>query len=74
MGHQADGRDYGAAMDILTHLGVQRIELLTNNPEKVEALEKAGFEVQRKAVQVPRTKDNAAYLKAKKEITGHLLG
>ena len=73
MGHQADGRDYGAAIEILAHLGVRRIELLTNNPEKLEALEKAGYEVRRKAVQVPRTKDNAAYLKAKEEITGHLL-
>lgn len=74
MGHQADGRDYDAAVLILQHLGVQSVELLTNNPEKVEALKNAGFEVQRKSVQVPRTKDNAAYLKAKEEITGHLLG
>ncbi len=72
-GHQADGRDYEAAIHILKHLGVQDIELLTNNPEKVTALEQAGLTVRRLAVQVPQTVDNAAYLKAKAEITGHLL-
>ena len=72
-GHQADGRDYGVAVSILQQLGVRCVELLTNNPEKVDALQAAGLDVTRKSVQVPRTKDNAAYLQAKAEITGHLL-
>ena len=72
-GHQADGRDYGVAVAILQQLGVRCVELLTNNPEKVDALQAAGLDVTRKSVQVPRTKDNAAYLQAKAEITGHLL-
>ena len=36
-GHQADGRDYGVAVSILQQLGVRCVELLTNNPEKVDA-------------------------------------
>ena len=73
-GHQADGRDYQAAIEILQDLGVQNVELLTNNPEKVAALERGGLIVTRRAVHVPQTSDNAAYLQAKAEITGHLLG
>lgn len=72
-GHQADGRDYAAAVDILKDLGVTKVDLLTNNPEKMEALEAAGFDVQRRSVTVEMTADNAAYLKAKADITGHFL-
>ena len=74
MGHQADGRDYDVACTILRKLGVSQVELWTNNPEKVVALQEQGFKVSRHAVIVERTRDNADYLKAKAEITGHLLG
>ena len=72
-GHAEDAREYDAAVAILKQLGVESVGLLTNNPEKVKALEIAGLEVDRIPVSVGAHQDNAAYLKAKADITGHWL-
>ena len=72
-GHQEDERSYEVAIDILKAMGVEQVRLLTNNPEKVKSLESAGFRVERATIATEMTPDNAAYLKAKADITGHWL-
>ena len=73
-GHGEDERDYAAALEILGHFSVARIRLMTNNPLKEEALVAGGIEVvERIPVTMSRNAENAAYLKAKEEITGHFL-
>jgi GTP cyclohydrolase II len=66
LGHGEDERDYTPAAQMLTALGVERVALLTNNPDKVEQLEQLGVTV---AEQVPtgvfRGPANAGYLAAK---------
>ena len=72
MGHGADERSYAEAVAILSHYGVNRIELLTNNPDKSAAMQQGGIEIaKRMAINGVRNADNAAYLQAKREITGH---
>ena len=54
LGFAADMRDYSAGAHILFDLGVRQVRLMTNNPEKVEALEKYGLSVtERVAVEAP---------------------
>ena len=75
LGFGADERDYSICAPMLQHLGVRRIDVMTNNPRKIQALVDMGFEV---ANRVPISTDsnphNAAYLKAKACKLGHLLG
>lgn len=74
LGHNPDDRDYGDALRILAHFKVNRIRLLTNNPEKATALMDGGIEVvERLPLVMERNSDNADYLQAKREITGHHL-
>jgi GTP cyclohydrolase II len=72
LGHPVDSRDYADAADILCHLGVRSVRLLTNNPEKTAALTTNGITV---ASQVPiviaPTSQNAFYLDTKRERMGH---
>jgi 3,4-dihydroxy 2-butanone 4-phosphate synthase/GTP cyclohydrolase II len=75
LGHPVDARTYDAARDILNDLGVQRIRLLTNNPDKVAALNSLGFScVERVSLEIPPTPFNKRYLRTKKTKMGHLLG
>lgn len=67
-----DSREYGDAVQILDELGLTSVRLLTNNPAKVEALEKAGITVARVPLQAEPTPTSVAYLQAKKR-NGHLL-
>ena len=74
LGFSADERSYGAAASMLRQLGLTRIQLLTNNLEKIEALRKAGIEVvggQRLIGAINR--HNARYVHAKRERAGHLM-
>ncbi len=74
LGFKADLRDYGIGAQILNDLGVRKIRLLTNNPRKIIGLEGYGLEiVERVAIEMPATKTNIKYLKAKQEKLGHLL-
>jgi GTP cyclohydrolase II len=72
LGHPVDSRVYTDAADILCHLGVRSVRLLTNNPEKTAALTGHGISV---ASQVPiviaPTAQNAFYLDTKRERMGH---
>jgi 3,4-dihydroxy-2-butanone 4-phosphate synthase/GTP cyclohydrolase II len=74
LGFSADYRDYWLPIAILQELGVQRVRLLSNNPEKARAVSKAGIAV---VAQVPcevaPNPHSFAYLRAKKEKMGHAL-
>jgi 3,4-dihydroxy 2-butanone 4-phosphate synthase / GTP cyclohydrolase II len=75
LGHPVDARTYDAARDILNDLGVESIRLLTNNPDKITALNLLGFQcVERVPLEIPSNKFNKGYLKTKRTKMGHLLG
>ena len=74
LGFQADQRDYGIGAQILRHLGVRKMRLMTNNPKKRTGLIGYGLEIiENVAIEVAHNKHNEAYLKAKKEKLGHSL-
>lgn len=73
LGFQPDLRDYGIGAQILVHLGVNRLRLMTNNPRKVVALAGYGLDiVERVPLRVRPGKYNARYLQTKHEKLGHL--
>ncbi|MFZ0773657.1 MAG: GTP cyclohydrolase II [Candidatus Sulfotelmatobacter sp.] len=73
LGFKADQRDFALPGQILKALGVTRVRLLSNNPEKVEALERAGIKVvERVPCEVTPSPHAEEYLKTKKEKLGHL--
>jgi 3,4-dihydroxy 2-butanone 4-phosphate synthase/GTP cyclohydrolase II len=74
LGFRADHRDYGIGAQILRDLGVRRLRLMTNNPQKHLALEGYGLEiVERVPLEVPPTASSRDYLRAKRDKLGHLL-
>ncbi|SAY49871.1 Riboflavin biosynthesis protein RibBA [Komagataeibacter rhaeticus] len=74
LGFETDARDWQAAAAILRALGVNRLDLLTNNPDKVRALHEHGFDVrERIALAVAPNPFNRAYLEAKRTRMGHAL-
>ncbi|UDY25304.1 bifunctional 3,4-dihydroxy-2-butanone-4-phosphate synthase/GTP cyclohydrolase II [Nocardioides sp. Kera G14] len=74
LGLPIDARDYVAAAQILRDLGVARIDLLTNNPEKVSELEGLGITVEERIpLATPANPDNIAYLTTKRDRMGHVL-
>jgi GTP cyclohydrolase II len=75
LGFKDDARDYEFAAEALKALGVKEIRLLSNNPDKVAQLEKAGVRVVERVPCRPRTsRHSAAYLKTKARKMGHILG
>ena len=73
LGFKADQRDFALPGQMLKALGVTRVRLLSNNPEKVEALQRAGVEViERVPCEVQASPHAEEYLKTKKEKLGHL--
>lgn len=74
LGFAADLRDYSAGAHILFDLGIRKLRLMTNNPDKVRTLEEYGLTVvERVALEVPPRAPNRAYLKTKRSKFGHLL-
>ena len=74
LGFAADMRDYKAGAHILFDLGVRQLRLMTNNPDKVAALESYGLKVvERVAIEVPPRDANRNYLHTKRTKFGHLL-
>ncbi|MDR2791273.1 MAG: bifunctional 3,4-dihydroxy-2-butanone-4-phosphate synthase/GTP cyclohydrolase II [Tannerellaceae bacterium] len=74
LGHKADERDYGIGAQILLDLGVSKIRLVTNNPEKKTGLESNGVTVvETVPIEVNLNPYNAFYMKTKKEKMGHIL-
>lgn len=73
LGFDADLRDYALPAAILNYFGVKQVRLLSNNPDKVSALENAGIEVTERApIIVPPLATTADYLRTKRDKMGHL--
>lgn len=74
LGLPDDARDYSAAAAVIEYLGVKSIQLMTNNPEKVSALEGLGVLIQARVPSlVGHNPHSAAYLEAKRLRMGHAL-
>jgi GTP cyclohydrolase II len=74
LGFRADLRDFAVHGELLRQFGVTAVRLLSNNPEKIAALEKAGIQVvERVPVIVDSLETTAFYMQTKKEKMGHLL-
>ena len=72
LGLPDDARDYTVAADMLGQLGIQRIRLLTNNPVKMEALQRLGIDVvERLPLHMPSNPHNQGYLNTKSRRMGH---
>ncbi len=71
LGFRADERSYELAAAILKDLGLKRIRLLTNNPDKVEGINRSIEVAERILLTVGANRHNRNYLKAKKEKMGH---
>ena len=74
LGFAADSRNYGFSAAALLLLGVRRVRLLSNNPDKIQQLEDAGIRVVERLPCRPRTsRVSHAYLETKRTKMGHLL-
>jgi GTP cyclohydrolase II len=74
LGFDADERIYAPAATMLARMGIKRVRLLTNNPQKISQLERYGIEVaERVAHSFPANGHNENYLRTKAERAGHLL-
>ncbi|AJA46248.1 riboflavin biosynthesis protein RibBA [Clostridium pasteurianum DSM 525 = ATCC 6013] len=74
LGFPDDLREYWISAQMLKSLGVKKINLMTNNPRKINSMSKYGIEiVNRVPIQSPSNSNNKFYLKTKKEKLGHLL-
>ncbi|MGB8889971.1 MAG: GTP cyclohydrolase II [Candidatus Korobacteraceae bacterium] len=73
LGYDNDYREYKLPAEMLRQLGVKEVRLISNNPDKVAALENAGIKVvERVSAQVEAYEHSEAYLRTKKEKMGHL--
>jgi 3,4-dihydroxy 2-butanone 4-phosphate synthase/GTP cyclohydrolase II len=74
LGFEVDAREYQQCAEVLFDLGLCKVRVMSNNPDKIQALEKAGLQVvERVPIEVPAQQPAAHYLKTKKEKLGHLL-
>ena len=74
LGFEADHRNYDLCAGVLRHFGITRVRLMTNNPQKFDALEAAGIHVvERVPIEIPPSDGTKEYLKTKKAKLGHLL-
>ena len=74
MGFEADERDYAVAIHILNDLKIKQLNLLTNNPEKIDAFKNRSIKlIKTLSLEISPTEENLKYLKTKKELMGHLL-
>jgi len=74
LGFAVDAREYQQCAEILFDLGLCKVRVMSNNPDKIQALEKAGLKVlERVPIEVESEEPAAHYLRTKKEKLGHLL-
>lgn len=74
LGLEVDLRSYDQCAEILFDLGIERVRLMSNNPEKFKALERFGLEVvERVPLKIRFDRNFARYLKTKRERMGHLI-
>lgn len=74
LGFSRDARSYAFAVDILKALRVHSVQLMTNNPQKLQALRRSGIEVTRRIpIHIAPNVHNSAYLETKKSKMAHML-
>ncbi len=74
LGFAVDARDYQQCAEILFDLGLCKVKVISNNPEKLAALTRAGLQiVDRIPIEIDAEEPAAHYLRTKKEKMGHLL-
>lgn len=74
LGFEIDARNYQQCAEILFDLGLCKVRVMSNNPDKILALKEAGLQVvERVPIEVEAQESAAHYLKTKKEKMGHLL-
>ncbi len=74
LGFRGDERNFGVAVAMLQQLGIGRVSLLTNNPRKIDSLQRGGIEVvERIALIAPANRHNERYLRTKRDRAGHQL-
>jgi 3,4-dihydroxy 2-butanone 4-phosphate synthase/GTP cyclohydrolase II len=73
LGHESDERNWQDAVEILEILDVRKIDLLTNNPDKLRVLKAAGLEVTAIPLKIESSRWNAKYLQTKRDRMGHLI-
>lgn len=74
LGFQADLRSYAMPAEIIRYFGVRRVRLLSNNPDKIAALQRAGVEVTERVPAIVEPHEaTRRYLRTKKQKLGHLL-
>ena len=74
LGHEIDARDWSDAIAIIQSLGLSHLQLLTNNPKKVAALQEAGIAVIQNPLVIASNEFNEKYLTTKQEKLGHTRG
>ncbi|MFN5620034.1 MAG: GTP cyclohydrolase II [Flavobacteriales bacterium] len=75
LGFHADLRNYSEAITILKQLGISRINLITNNPDKLDAFHESGITIENRIpILIDPRPENRTYLDTKKNALGHFLG
>lgn len=73
LGHAVDLRDYALSVEVLRFLQIPAVQLITNNPEKIDAVRSSGIEIVRRvSADVPGNPHSAHYLATKRSKLGHL--
>lgn len=74
LGFEADHRNYALCAEILNHLGIKRVRLMSNNPQKFDALVAAGIKIEERVpIEIDPVEGTQNYLRTKKAKLGHLL-
>jgi 3,4-dihydroxy 2-butanone 4-phosphate synthase/GTP cyclohydrolase II len=73
LGYPVDARSYTSAVAILQEMQITHARIMTNNPEKIEALRESGIRAERIPLEIPPTANNISYLQTKRKRMGHLL-
>jgi 3,4-dihydroxy 2-butanone 4-phosphate synthase/GTP cyclohydrolase II len=72
LGHQVDAREWSDAVEILSELGIKSVLLMTNNPEKIQALSDAGIKSTVHSLPIKSNEFNEKYLDTKATKLGHI--
>lgn len=73
LGFEPDERDFKIAVEILRDLDIKEIDLITNNPDKIAAIDQSGIILRHRIpVIMPTNAENEKYLKVKQDVMGHL--
>ncbi len=73
LGFEVDARHYDAAIKIMQDLNIKKINLLTNNPEKIKEIDQSPIEVENRVPLIIKPKkENIGYFKTKQDLMGHL--